>query len=1335
MYLVKLYSRLLFALYLIFVLSIQVYGQTSYSFHHLKTDDGLSNSNVKAILKDSYGFLWVGTQAGLNRYDGYGFKTYNVRPEQLKPLWSEDIWSIQEDGLGNIWISNSYNYFVYNRKKDNFIYDMPDFLNKLGIQLDDQYYKIHIDKKRNMWVLNGKVIHFYDTQINKLSSFNLDVVLGNEKEIELTDDGENLYLIQRSADLWQLNKNTGKLVLIELPKHIQHEISGRINRIYADYRKGLWLFSDKTELLYYRSDPNQNWKRQFFKSTVDTQGNLVRAILDDGNGHVWIGTDHKGVFVYDVAKKSLANYTNDPWLKNSIASNNVEHIYCDDNGIIWLGHNKQGLSYYHESFHKFVNVQYQDCQDISVILEDKHGNIWLGTDGNGLFIKEKKTEKVRKLPIINNPIVSLAEDKKGRIWVGTYQNGLLCYDNGRIRQFTPANSALEGYSVWDLCKDRFGNIWISSMEALQCFNPDNETFVSVQTPDGYNICPMTLHYDQGDKLYIGTSNGLYVIDIITGKQLFCSGNNKGTQSFDQMFIATIYKDKKDILWLAHSQGLTAWDLKNDSLYYMDKENGLCDNIIQAIIEDNHQNIYLTTSDGLSVLSVERVKEELSFSIQNFSINDGLKNNYFNKYAICRLCNGDILLGSTDCYTLVNPNKILEKNQSLAKVTFTGLTVGNQLIQVDQPFDGRKLLEHPMEQTNALKFKYSDKLIGIEFTTGDLLSANKVKYAYQLEGLNNQWYYTSENKIVFTTLHPGSYRLFIKACNSDGVWNDEVTELAILVTPPFYLSKWAFLLYALLLFSLLLFVIYRTRKHHYKKMKQQLIQLEHEQKIQLNEMKLKFFTNISHDLRTPLTLIITPLQIMISKVSNENSRKRLQTMYKNAQQLMELIDTLLDFRKLDVGAETLRCKTGDIVRYIKEVCDSFQDYAIDRYIDISFSSEIESVSMPFDPDKIRKIINNLLSNAFKYTPGKGAIKIHVYKQEDKLNISISDTGKGIDNTEKEAIFERFYQTPHQQEKTGSGIGLHIVNEYVHLHGGEVFVSDNIPQGSVFTFTLPIIELGESTEFIYEDEPSEACIDGLNECKPAASPVLLLVDDNRDFCEFMADSLSDDYIVLTAENGQEALEVLKNTDINIVVSDVMMPVMDGTELCRQMKTNIHWSHIPIILLTARTAEESKIEGLELGADDYITKPFNFNVLKLRIHKFIEWTEKCHYAFSQKVDISPSEITITSLDEQLMEKAIQIVEKHLTDSDFSVEILSELLGLSRSHLYKKLMCITGKGPAEFIRIVRLKRGRQLLEKSQMQIAEVAYAVGFNSPKRFTQNFRNEFGISPSEYLRSLK
>jgi DNA-binding response OmpR family regulator len=397
--------------------------------------------------------------------------------------------------------------------------------------------------------------------------------------------------------------------------------------------------------------------------------------------------------------------------------------------------------------------------------------------------------------------------------------------------------------------------------------------------------------------------------------------------------------------------------------------------------------------------------------------------------------------------------------------------------------------------------------------------------------------------------------------------------------------------------------------------------------------------------------------------------------------------------------------------------------------------MESISIQFDPDKVNKILSNLLSNAFKYTPDMGSIEVHIYQSDKYVCVSVSDSGQGINETEKKLIFERFYQASQNQNKTGSGIGLHIVREYVLMNKGIITVEDNLPQGSIFTFKLPVLEIRNIEELNAGKETEDELFEIEESQNVPVNPVLLFVDDNLDFCDFMADSLSDEYTVLVANNGQEAIDLLDRNDINVVVSDVMMPVMSGTELCNRIKTNIHWSHIPVILLTARAAEEYKIEGLEMGADDYITKPFNFNLLKLRIRKFLEWTEKCHLSFSQKMDVTPNEITITPLDEKLIEKAIKVVEEHIGESEFSVEELGAAVGLSRSHLYKKLMFITGKGPAEFIRTIRLKRGRQLLEKSQMQIAEIAYIVGFNSPKRFTINFKHEFGVSPSEYLRGLK
>lgn len=1331
------FDRQICIFFILLLVALSVNGQDSYVFHHLKTGSGLSNSNVKAILKDHKGFLWIGTESGLDCYDGYNFRVYRAKPAIPNAMWTDDIWTLQEDGLGNIWIGSSTAYMVYYRDKDCFITDTHSFLKQLGIQVEGKF-RVHVDKRNDLWVLQGQNVFYYDVNQKILKTFVIRVFQEEPVEMSISDDDDGLYVLLNSDSLWKIGKKEG-IRRLENFADLQKQYSlNHHDNIYVDYHGGVWIYSYMNDCIFYQKNAKTKWSKILLNSVVVTNSNAVRSVLDDTNGNVWIGTDHKGVFVYDYVNDNLTNLLNVPSSYTSLASDRINTIYRDDSGVIWLGHFKKGISYYHDSFYEFINSRHQECGDISTILEDKAGNIWLGTDGNGLYVKEKNANfAIRKLPIPNIAIVSLLEDSKGRIWIGSYQHGLFCYDNGHIQHFTQENGELPYNGILNLKEDRYGNLWIGNVaETLFCFYPDTKTFTCYLLPDGYSIYALNLFYDQGDKLYIGTIYGLCVMDIVTRKMEMCFGNFRGTQHFNQQFISNVYKDDRDILWLGHKQGLTGWDLKTDSLYWFDVTNGLCDNLVRSLIEDNHHNIWIATSNGLSTLTIEGdTRKDMNFNFKNLSTKDGLRDNYFNAYSICKLSNGDILLGGTDGYTLVNPNKLIEKNQPLANVHFRSLSIGNQKIEVDSFYNGRKLLEHMIDNVSSLALCYDDNLISLEFSTDNLLNADKIRYAYKLEGLDTQWYYTSENRITFTTLPPGNYKLLIKANNSNGVWNDQPAQLHIIVSPPVYLCGWAITLYILVFIGLVIYIIYYVRRHHDSKLEQQRLQIEQEQRIHLNEMKLKFFTNISHDLRTPLTLIISPLQMLMDENTDSGIHKKLNTIYKNAQQLLGLINSLLDFRKLDVGAEVLHCKSGDIINYIREVCDSFQDYAAERSMNFNFLCEKDNFNMSFDPVKVQKIMNNLLSNAFKYTPDGGEIFVHLYTENDNVCISVADNGSGISDVDKTFIFERFYQTSQTQEKTGSGIGLHIVYEYVRLHKGIISVMDNFPNGTIFTIKLPAA-ISEKEEQMISDE-SFSCKpeNGMNTHVLRDRHKLLLVDDNKDFCDFMFDSLSTDYVIMIAHNGVEALKILAENDINIVVSDVMMPLMNGTELCRRIKTNIQWSHIPVLLLTARTAEDCKIEGYKQGADDYIIKPFNFNLLKLRINKFIEWTEKCHREFSQKMEVTPSEITITPLDEQLIAKAIKIVEEHISDSNFSVEMLGEELGLSRSHLYKKLICITGKGPAEFIRTIRLKRGKQLLEKSQKQIAEIAYEVGFNSPKRFTMNFKNEFGMSPFDYIRSIK
>lgn len=1328
--------RLVFSLIGLLLACLSLTGQIPYSFRHLKVENGLSNNNVKAILKDSEGFLWIGTDNGLNRYDGYNFKIYQPKEKVSNSLLSNDIWSLQEDGSGNLWIGTGTQYCIYDRDKDNFITDISSYLLKMGIRING-HYKIHIDKRRNLWVIQSQNIFYFNFSDKVIDSFKIEEFPEKAPGLSVNDDGENLYILWNSA-LLRIGNCTKEYERIDNVGLFSS--SGSKNHIYIDYHGGMWLYSQTNELIFYKKNSRSQWREIELHSEVTTGSNAIRCVQDDMNGHVWIGTDHKGVFVYDYVNDNLVNLLNDPVSSASLASNRINTIYCDNSGAIWLGNYKKGISYYHDSFYEFINTCNQECGDIASILEDKAGNIWLGTDGNGLYVKEKQNGfAVRKLSIPDIAIISLLEDHKGRIWAGSYQDGLFLYENNRIRHFTTENSELPHNRVWNLKEDRYGNLWIGcAMETLVCFNPDTNTATKCLLPDGNGIHALNIFYDYGDKMYIGTTYGLCIMDIMTRKSEMFYTNRKGTQSYRQYFISTVFKDDRDILWLAHKQGVTAWNLQNDSLYWLDTTNGLCDNLIKSVIQDNHRNMWFATSNGLSILKVKsHTQKDFDFSFHNLSTRDGLSDNSFNSYSVFKLSCGDLLFGGTNGYTFINPNKLTEKNRPLAKVYFTNLTIGNQLVEVDSMYEGRKLLTRVLRKTNSLSLRHNDNLITIEFAAGDLLNADKIKYAYKLEELNTQWYYTNENKVVFTTLSPGDYTLLIKACNSDGIWNNEATTLDITVSPPVYLCNGAIIFYISFALSMIFYMIFRFKKRYRIKQEQQRKKMEQEQKWLLNEMKMKFFTNISHDLRTPLTLIISPLQMLLSETVDDRTRRKLDIINKNAQQLLALINSLLDFRKLDVGAETLHYKSGDIVCFIREVCGTFQEYALEHGISFSFMCEVESLNMSFDPVKIKKVMNNLLSNAFKYTPDKGEINVFLYCEESNVYICVADNGVGITDKDKKYIFERFYQVSQAQEKTGSGIGLHIVNEYVHLHKGTVSVSNNFPKGSVFTIKLPVITCVGEEEKPLSELPSDSKVTNGTPVPFLQKPqyTILLVDDNKDFCNFMSEYLSDEYAIRTAYNGAEALNVLKKDDINIVISDIMMPVMNGTELCQQIKTNMQWSHIPVILLTARMAEEYKNEGFEQGADDYIVKPFDFNLLKLRIRKFIEWTEKSHRTFRQKIEVTPNEITITPLDEQFIGKAIRMVEEHLNDADFSVEKLGAELGLSRSHLYKKMMCITGKGPAEFIRIIRLKRSKQLLEKSQKQIAEIAYEVGFSSPKRFTISFKNEFGISPSDYIRSLK
>ena len=695
------------------------------------------------------------------------------------------------------------------------------------------------------------------------------------------------------------------------------------------------------------------------------------------------------------------------------------------------------------------------------------------------------------------------------------------------------------------------------------------------------------------------------------------------------------------------------------------------------------------------------------------------------------------MGGSGGYLRINPRFINYRHES-HPVIYTSLYLANQRMEVgSKNSSGRILLNKNIQLLNEITMDYSDSNFALEVSSMDYNSLHKLQYAYRLNK-DEEWVKLEGNRIYFNKLSPGTYQLEVKVYeNNNSYKNSKASCLTIHVLPPFWLSVPAYIGYTLLLAGFIIFFFLKMKRKHIRNLSQQKREMEIIQQHEMDEAKMRFFTNVSHDLRTPLSLIIIPLEKLLSSNLEKGVKEELELIHRNSETLLNEVNQLLDFRKLDQQKTQLMLSHGNLSDFVKEVCGSFIPQAVKKGINIRLHINETKMDMDFDRNKIQRILLNLLSNAVKYNYENGEVIVALDKitanGTENAQIQVADTGIGIKDENKDKIFDRFFQEQHSTTTyIGNGIGLHIVKEYVTMHHGTITVENHIPQGTIFTITLPVTHnYAVNDEKQDEAEIREKAVDEVSDTTDTHKTSLLIVEDNDDFRNFLINCLKGTYQVFDAPNGKEALEILAHQSIQIVISDVMMPEMDGMELCRKIKTDIRYSHIPVILLTARTADEHELSGLKEGADDYITKPFNLEILLLRIQKILKWTKNNHEKF-KTIDISPSEITVSSLDEQLIEKAIRAVEENMDNSEFSVEELSSYVGMSRGHLYKKLIMITGKSPLEFIRILRVKRGKQLLEQSQLNVSQIAYQIGL-SPKQFAKYFKEEFGYVPSEYIKN--
>ena len=1319
----------------------------SYQFKHLEVSDGLSNNSVNTICKDRDGFMWFGTTTGLNRYDGYTFKIYQHAENDPGSLPDNYITDIVEMPDGRFWVNTGRGYVLFDKEQDCFITDVTGFMKNL--ESGGVPEQVFVDREGNTCLsVAGEGCYRYKEGGKRLFFSYVEHSLPEHGVTQIAECSDGLLLIYNTGLLVCLDRATLaiKWKSDEIKKYIPAgktiEFSlfvDRDNCIWAYSLMGIWAYDCGTKS--WRTDLTAIWS-----SRPDV---IIHAVAQDIEGRIWVGKDYDGIDVLEKETGKVTSLVAHDDNGRSLPHNTIYDLYADRDGIMWVGTYKKGVSYYSESIFKFNMYEWGD---ITCIEQADENRLWLGTNDHGILLWNRSTGKAEpfwrdaegQLP---NPVVSMLKSKDGKLWVGTFNGGLYCMDGSRVRSYKEGvGNTLASNNVWALVEDDKGRIWIASLGGgLQCLEPVSGTFETYTSSNSAllenNVT--SLCWVDNNTLFFGTANqGVGMMDMRTREIKKIQGQS-GNVKLSNDAVNHVYKDSRGLVWIATREGLNVYDTRRHVFLDLSSVAEAKGNFIAAITEDQERNMWVSTSRKVIRVTVASDgKGGYLFDSRAYNSEDGLQNCDFNQRSIKTLHNGIIAIGGLYGVNVFAPDHI-RYNKMLPNVMFTGLSLFDEAVKVGQSYGGRVLIEKDLNDVENVEFDYKQNIFSVSFASDNYNLPEKTQYMYKLEGFNNDWLTLplGVHNVTFTNLAPGKYVLRVKAINSDGYVGIKEATLGIVVNPPFWMSWWAYLLYAVGLVIVLFLARYRMLKREREKFHLQQIENEVAKNEEINNMKFRFFTNVSHELRTPLTLIISPLEGMLKETTDELQSTRLQLMYRNAQRLLHLVNQLLDFRKGEMSTHQLSLSEGDIISYVHSVCNSFLLMADKKHIQFSFFSGIDTFSMAFDADKVGKIVMNLLSNAFKFTPEGGRVTVmieHVAGTPDILEIKIADTGIGISDVDKEHIFERFYQAGHKgvEETTGNGIGLSLVRDFVTLHEGEVKVFDNIGMGSVFVIQFPVkhvetqVQLPEETGMpVGDEEDKEMKEEAREETERKNFPLLLIVDDNEDFRIFMRYSLELQYRVKLAVNGKEAWEMMQEELPDLVISDVMMPQMDGNELCRLIKQDKRTAHIPVILLTARQNTEAKLEGLQTGADDYVTKPFNMTILVLRIRKLIELS-RYHRVTQGMIDPAPSEIVITSLDEKLIEKAIKYVEDNMSRTELSVEELSRELGMSRVHLYKKLLQITGKTPIEFIRVIRLKRAAQLLRESQLHVSEVAFEVGFNNPKYFSRYFKDEFGVLPSVY-----
>lgn len=1316
------------------------------SFIHIGLEEGLSQSTVFDITQDKEGNMWFATNDGLNKYDGYAFTIYQHNEQDSCTIASDMIRTLLIDSRNKLWIGTNEGLSRYDAGMDSFSnFFFPKSHKNLQIDNIVEIDSLHL-------LVNAQnELAIFDVQASAFTKANLPPALLTLSVTCLSRQGDNVYAgTNEGLYVYSIPQNTvSKLPARQLDgKHILTILQQSPTRLWVGTEgDGLFLIN-----------PQTHESKAYTPGSVHyLSSNYVRSLALDSQNRLWVGT-FTSLNIYQEESDAFITYHSDPMKSGSLSQTSVRSIFMDSQGGMWLGTYFGGLNYYHPLKNRFKNIRFVPNHNslndnvVSCIVEDDQQNLWIGTNSGGVNHYDIRKESFSHYTVRNglgsNDIKAIYIDKARKlVYIGTQAGGLSILNTagGRIETFNSASASTAERSIYAILPADNGDLWLGTLQDLKRFNRQQKTFTSITRQK--NGKPFkaerisTLFEDSKHRLWIGTEEGLNVYEQNQG-ELESHVLLPESHPLNKKFIYCIYEASNGMFWIGTRSGLYCFDENKKEIKQYTTADGLPNNVIFGIREDSFGKLWMSTDKGLSCFQPKTQK------FRNFTSVDGLQSNQFTPYSYCRTSDGQMYFGGINGITTFYPEQLMD-NPYIPPVVITELRLFNKPVR---PGDDTAILNRHISKTRSITLGAGQSMFSLEFVVSNYISGEHNTFAYKLEGYDKEWYYSNSLRTVsYSNLPHGSYRFLVKAANSDGKWNETPTELEITILPVWYKTWWAFLLFLVAAIGIVVFFFryFWIRKSMNAQL--QMERIDKERQKEVNEMKLRFFINISHELRTPLTLILAPLQEMYDKVDDRWIRKQVEYVQRNANRLLHLVNQLMDYRRAELGVFELKVKSTDVHRIIEKDFLFYDKLAQRKKIQYDFHSEVEGKELLCDPNYLELIVNNLLSNAFKYTAEGQSITVTLKVEDGSLKLQVKDTGIGIPIDKQGRIFERFYQV--ENEHPGSGIGLSLVQRLVELHHGRIELDSSEGQGSTFSVYLPATadsylpeELAGSAEegseeqiystntqemYIVDAEENNAEEDAESEKQKADT--ILLVEDNAEVRQYLSSELAKSFHILEARNGEEALEMVKENEVRLILTDVMMPVMDGINLCRSIKQNLRTCHIPVIFLSAKTDLKEQMEGLQVGADDYIPKPFSLALVTTKIRNILRTHYRAIEHYSSSLEIEPEKIALNPMDEDFLKKAVETVEKHMDDIEFTTDLFANEMFMSRSNLHLKMKAVTGESTNEFIRKIRFNKASKLLKEGRYTVAEISSMVGFNTPSYFATSFKKYFGCLPTEYAKN--